>query len=195
MATADYTLIILAGGRGNRMGGADKGLLDIDGTTLVTRLHRLLSAGRTRVSANRHEDQYRGLGFEPVADLRPGFSGPLAGIEAAIRDHNDNIVVIVPCDMPCVPDDLPRRLMDGMQTPDTIAIAHDGERAQVLCMAFSPRHWQHSLQDYLDKGRASVHGWLDDKPVALVHFDDPPAFRNINDPAALAVLRQELTLR
>lgn len=191
-STIDYTLIILAGGLGRRMGGADKGLLDIDGLTLVTRLHQLLSAGRTRVSANRHQDEYRALGFEPVTDLRPGFTGPLAGVEAAIRDHDDKLVVVVPCDMPAVPADLPQRLMGVMDTEDTIAVAHDGERRQVLCMAFSPRHWREDLQDYLDRGGASVHGWLDNKPVAICQFDDPLAFRNINDPETLAALRREM---
>ena len=84
----DYTLIILAGGQGQRMGGADKGLVEVDGKPLVAHLLDNLLPRPTRIviSANRNADRYQAWADQVVADRRDGFLGPLAGLEAALGE-------------------------------------------------------------------------------------------------------------
>lgn len=186
--TVPYTLILLCGGRGSRLGGVDKGLLPAADGTLAEQLLQRLSPAQAIISANRNLGSYRQLGHAVVTDLRPGFQGPLAGIESALQwlcdaqrcaSVQDSPVVIVATDMPQLPADLALRLLAQL-TPDRIVIAHDGARTQPLCMALYPQHWLASLTQWLDQGGRSVTGWLADKPLMQVVFKDPSAFCNIN---------------
>jgi molybdenum cofactor guanylyltransferase len=187
-----FTLIVLCGGQGSRLGGADKGLLRIDGQQFAQRLIERL-AERTEVfdgkasvliSANRHREQYEALGYPVIPDLRDGFQGPLAGLEACLQHVNAGPVLIVPADMPDLPADLPQRLL-GRLTTQSIVIAHDGEQAQPLCMAMYQHIWLESLTRWLDSGGRSVHRWLSDKPVRYEHFSDASEFSNINEKSDL----------
>jgi molybdenum cofactor guanylyltransferase len=182
--SAEWQLLILAGGEGRRLGGVDKGLMPVNGMAAVQHLRDRWQPRHQRVSANRHGDDYRALGLEPVADYRPGFIGPLAGLEALLAVALDMPAVIVPCDMPWLPDSLPAQLLALLQ-PDTLVVAHDSERLQPLCMALWPTRWREDLSAYLDHGGRSVQGWLDNKPVTLCRFDDARPFRNINTPEDL----------
>lgn len=189
MLPSDWQLLILAGGRGERMGGADKGLLVFQGQPLVCHLRDRFAPPRLRISANRHGEDYAGLGLITVPDRRDRFCGPLAGLEsllAAVAEADDGSAMapalVVPCDMPWLPADLPMRLLAALSSEDTIAVAHDGERLQPLCLALHPARWRDDLAHYLDQGRRSAFGWLDDKPLQICHWDDPAAFRNLNTP-------------
>ncbi len=186
---SDWQLLILAGGRGERMGGVDKGLLAFQGRPLVCHLRDRFAPPRLRISANRHDEDYARLGLGTVPDHRDSFCGPLAGLEsllAATMAADDGAAtvpaVLIPCDMPWLPADLPARLLAALSGEDTIAVAHDGERLQPLCMALHPARWRDDLGRYLDQGRRSVFGWLDDKPLQVCTWDDPAAFRNLNTP-------------
>jgi molybdenum cofactor guanylyltransferase len=178
-----WTLIILAGGRGLRAGGIDKGWRDWQGTSMIA--HLLARFGQLGapiiVSANRHLDAYRELDVTVVTDLRPDFPGPLAGIEAALAISNTPCQVILPCDMPLLPADLPLRLMQARQQDRDISIAHDGVRQQHLCMALNGAHWQTDISRYLDSGGRSLHGWLQNKPVRVLDSAvDAACFANLN---------------
>ncbi len=75
--------VILAGGRGERLGGANKALLEIGGRPLIDRLRNivaghaplLLAIGRTPFAVD---------GMTPIADLDADYAGPLAGVAAAV---------------------------------------------------------------------------------------------------------------
>jgi molybdenum cofactor guanylyltransferase len=206
-----YTLIVLCGGEGSRMSGNDKGLLRLHGQTFVRTLTQGLGGlsnepwrPRSIISANRNLSAYESLGYPVVKDIRPGFNGPLAGLEAGLANivNTDNIrykssnsqlpqwdllpVVVVPCDMPRLPADLPRRLLAALDRVQTIAVAQtrkpDGMDIHPLCLAFHARVWQHDLKTFLDQGQRRVQGWLADKPLVCVEFDDTEAFINVNQP-------------
>lgn len=187
-----YTLIVLCGGQGSRLGGADKGLLRIDGQQfaqrLINRIAGPIDSSNRRpavlISANRHREQYEALGYPVIPDLRSGFQGPLAGIEACLQCVTDGPVVIVPADMPDLPADLACRLLAPL-TLQSIVIAHDGEQLQPLCMAMYPQQWHESLTTWLDHGGRGVHRWLSDKPVLQAHFLDASEFSNINEKSDL----------
>ena len=179
-----YSLIILAGGAGNRMQGADKGLLSLDGQPLVAHLlARFARHGDALISANRNEEVYRQLGARVCADRHGGFQGPLAGIDACLPHAAHRQCLIVPCDMPWLPEKLPSALLAARHTDRDIAVLHDGERLQPLCMYLDRDIWRDDLVAYLESGQRSVHGWLAEKPVKEVILPaSADAFRNLNTP-------------
>lgn len=179
----DWTLVILAGGRGLRAGGVDKGWVNWRGNAMI---HHLLQqfgkqCPRVIVSANRNLEAYRALGVTVVTDQRADFAGPLAGLEAALAVVETECQVILPCDMPLLPADLPQRLMRARHDDADISVAHDGVRRQHLCMALNGKYWRENLSTWLDQGGRSVHGWLADKPLCpVICADDSSAFANLN---------------
>jgi molybdenum cofactor guanylyltransferase len=179
----NWSLIILAGGRGLRAGGIDKGWADWQGTPMIRHLLQRFGRNCPRiiVSANRHLDEYRALGVTVATDLRADFPGPLAGIEAALAATDMPRQVILPCDMPLLPEDLPARLLAALHSEQDISVAHDGSRQQHLCLALSGRYWQTNLSEWLNEGGRSVHGWLQDKPLQRVNCaEQAGAFINLN---------------
>lgn len=218
-----YTLIVLCGGEGRRMSGSDKGLLTFYGyghgygQTFVSTLTQGLGClsnepwrPRSIISANRNLPMYESLGYPVVKDIRPGFNGPLAGLEAGLaeivrtgdmqlKNNNNQLhqpdllpVVVVPCDMPHLPADLPHKLLAALSSVQSIAVARtrkaDGADLHPLCMAFYAGVWQQDLSNYLDGGQRRVQSWLTDKPLVEVEFDDAEAFVNVNQPATYSSL-------
>ena len=106
------TGIILAGGRGSRMGGVDKGLQLFNGTTLIQHaIHRLQpQVGQLLINANRHLEMYQALGLPVLADDLADFAGPLAGFLVGLTHCQTPYLVTAPCDTPCFPTDLVDRL-------------------------------------------------------------------------------------
>ena len=182
-----YTALILAGGQGTRMGGRDKGWVLWQGKPLIEHvLSRIqaqtLTPSEVLISANRSVPDYALTGAQVVRDERPGFAGPLAGVEAGLLHAKSAWVLVVPCDMPCVPLDLAQRLFNSAlncgqgQHPWMVAV--DGQ-PQPLCLAI-PKARLSSLQAYLDAGGSRVKAWLDQQGVQIIAFKDALAFANIN---------------
>lgn len=174
----DYTLIILAGGQGRRMGGADKGLVAVDGKPLVAHLITHLSPHPARIiiSANRNQDRYKRWGNQVVGDHREGFMGPLAGLEAALGEAH-GLCLCLPCDLLAPPAAMIRDLL-AAASAEHICVAHDPLRRQPLCLALYVEPWKASLRDYLDAGKRSAHGWLDQVSVHPVAVATP--LQNLN---------------
>jgi molybdenum cofactor guanylyltransferase len=182
------TGLVLAGGRGSRLGGVDKGLQPWQGEPLAARALRRLApqVSALMVSANRHLEDYARLGV-PVWPDPPewtGHQGPLAGMLAGLRHVTTPWMVTVPCDCPSFPADLVARLL-----------AQVGDHA--LCLARSPagpepafclmrREVEASLADSLARGERSIERWARGLPRSEAQFDDAGAFFNINTPDDLA---------
>jgi len=186
LATSQITGLILAGGRGMRMGAADKGLQQLHGEPLVAHAIRRLQAqvGPLAISANRNPEQYARFGLPLWADLEPDFPGPLAGLQAALTHCQTPWLLAVPCDSPFLPLDLAARLSQGL-TPATphAAIAVSGDPAQprrhpVFCLLHTSLLPQ--LTHYLQAGERKMDRWFASVPAAEVCFADEQAFRNIN---------------
>ena len=184
---APIDLIILAGGAGSRMGGLDKGLIDLDGRPAVQHLlDRFLADGdQLIVSANRHHARYRGLGARVIADPVPG-QGPLAGLLAALDGCQHDWQLVLPCDMPWLPAALKEALLASAR-PDGVSVLHDGSRMQSLCLSFSASQQRESLSAYLASGQRSAHGWLSEVSARPCHVnaDQDRAFINLNTPGDL----------
>ena len=185
------TGVVLAGGRGRRMGGGDKGLMCWRGRPLVSyALAALEGVAETRlINANRNLGDYAAFGFPVVADAKKNFDGPLAGLLSAMRAAATPYVLSIPCDVPLMNSVLLRRLTVHLATADAVvAVAQNGERLQPLLMLVETR-LADDLQTFLDSGERKVEHWIRRHRWISVDFSDIPlALANINTPEDLARL-------
>jgi molybdopterin-guanine dinucleotide biosynthesis protein A len=182
------TGVILAGGEGRRMGGADKGLQLLDGRPLALRVLERLQpqVGQVLISANRNLQRYREFGCPVLADLTPGHAGPLAGLQAAMAGVTTPLLLAVPCDSPRLPADLASRLQDALDaTRADLAVPRAGDRAhRAFCLA--RRELLPRLEAFLAGGGRKLGLWYASVHAVEVDFDDQAdAFDNINSFAEL----------
>jgi molybdopterin-guanine dinucleotide biosynthesis protein A len=185
------TGLVLAGGRGQRMGGVDKGLLTWQGRPLVLHaLERLRpQVAHVAVSANRHLSQYEALGVAVWPDRVPGYPGPLAGWQAALQAMPTPWLASVPCDTPTLPLDTVTRLATAAAAqgaPAAYAVAGGRAHPVVSLLHASLRP---ALDRALDEHRLRVLDWLDGVQAVAVPFDAPgdaTAFANLNRPEDLS---------
>ena len=182
------TGMVLAGGRGSRMGGVDKGLVELRGHLMIEWVVERLAPQVTQVfiNVNRSNDQYAELGYPIIADATADFRGPLAGIAAVLASADTPWIATVPCDSPLVTPDLVDRLKGQVLARGArVAVAHDGNRLQPVFMLL------HSdlltdLEIYLESGARKIDCWLERHSFEIVDFsDNPEMFMNANTPADL----------
>jgi molybdopterin-guanine dinucleotide biosynthesis protein A len=183
MNRTPITGVILAGGLGRRMGGADKGLLELRGRPLAAWVAERLApqVDELLINANRNGEHYAALGHRVVGDRFPGFAGPLAGLHAALEAAAHPLVVSAPCDSPFLPADLVLRLFSGLAaTGADVAVALTGGRPQpAFCLC--KRDLLPHLAGFLASGERRMAGWYATLKVVEVAFDDEAeAFANIN---------------
>ncbi len=96
------SILLLAGGRGQRMGGQDKGLLQWHGQPLIAHLQRLARplTDDLIISCNRNHERYAAYADQLVSDDSADFPGPLAGIRAGLFAARHGYLLILPCDVP-----------------------------------------------------------------------------------------------
>ncbi len=188
--------IILAGGQGERFGGADKGLLLLNEKPLAGHVATRLTpqVSHLIISANRNHDQYRALGYNVVADEQGPYLGPLAGIAAALATITTELALVVPCDTPFLPHNLCQRLYTALKKNQTdIAIAHDGQQLQHMCVLIQ-RTLLSSLNQGLKVGHLKVHTWMVQQRHCIVDFSDQgDAFININNSQELTNAENKIT--
>ena len=153
--------VILCGGRGQRMGGSDKGLVELQGKPLVEYAIELLrpQVGEVMINANRNQEAYTRYGLEVISDIEGGFLGPLAGMASAMRATKMELVVAIPCDSPLLPADLVQRLYQSwFEHSADIAVASSGDRLQPV-FSLLRANLLPSLLDYLGKGERRIDRW------------------------------------
>jgi molybdopterin-guanine dinucleotide biosynthesis protein A len=192
----NITGLILAGGLGRRMGGVDKGLVQLKGRAMVehvaTRLQPQVSA--ILINANRNADQYAAFGFPVIGDTLDGFLGPLAGVASGMAAASSQYIVTAPCDSPLIPLDLVDRLAGALAGEQAdIAVAHDGERTHPVFLLLR-RDLLPDLAGYLGAGGRKIDAWFEHLRVANAFFhDEPEAFINVNCAADCAALEAQLS--
>lgn len=191
----EITGVILAGGRGSRMGGEDKGLVLLNGRAMVEHVVERLrpQVGSLLISANRNRERYEALGYRVVVDSLPDYQGPLAGMASVLQIATTPYVVTVPCDSPLIGDDLVARLARALVTDSAdIAVAHDGARAHPVFLLLK-RSLLPSLLGFLQAGERKIDRWFGRHRVASADFSDSPeAFINVNDPDEHRAVEQRL---
>jgi molybdenum cofactor guanylyltransferase len=190
------TGVILAGGRGRRMGGLDKGLIELDGRPLIEWVMAALApqVGELMISANRNQEIYKRYRLEVVTDTTPGYQGPLAGMLSTMEAARTDWILTVPCDGPFLAPDLVRRLTDAMiEDKADVAAAAVGGRLQPV-YTLQPVALAPALLRYLSAGGRKVEEWLRRQRLAEADFDDQPMrFANLNSPEDAARIADVLT--
>ena len=191
------TAVILAGGRGSRMGGVDKGLQNFNGVPLA--LHTLMrlgpQVGDVIINANRNLAAYESFGVPVWPDITSmgDYAGPLAGFMTGLERCETPYLLTIPCDTPLFPHDLVTRMADAFEANDAdFAVAsapEDGQiKAQpVFCLMGT--HMLESLMAFTHSGGRKIDAWTAQHKVVHVPFnlpsDDAYAFVNANTLAEL----------
>jgi molybdopterin-guanine dinucleotide biosynthesis protein A len=199
LPAVSITGLVLAGGRGQRMGGVDKGLQMLHGKPLAAHVLARLApqAGVLAISANRNREVYAALGApwhaSVLADTLPDFPGPLAGLLAGLRAARTEWLLTAPCDSPWLPADLAERLGSAAlaQHADIVtATTTNAEGVVSLHPVFAlvRTALADDLAAFLDAGERKVRAWYARHTAAEVAFADERAFYNINSLQELAEL-------
>ncbi len=192
------TGVILAGGRAQRFGVEDKGLVAVEGRPMVGYVIDALrpQVGPVLINANRNAERYAEFGFPIVPDMSCDVFGPLVGMASALQAVNTEYLLTVPCDSPLLPAGLVQSLYVRLiQEGAEISVAHDGERIQPL-FALLSRALLPSLLDYLENGGRKIDTWYGQRRVAVTDFSAlPQAFLNVNTASNLAELQRLLRKR
>jgi molybdopterin-guanine dinucleotide biosynthesis protein A len=187
----DITAVILAGGRGRRMEGADKGLLTVQGRPLIRYVIDAVQpqVGTVIISANRHEAQYAVWGFPVLSDHDGDFAGPLAGIARVLGALTTPYLLVVPCDMPFLPAQLVEGLAKALLADNAqAAVVRAAGYLQPLCVLLR-REVEQDLHRFRASDGAKVQQWLRRLRHVVVDFpEQSSAFCNINTPADLAAI-------
>ena len=182
-ARAEVTGIVLAGGQGRRMGGVDKGWVELAGEPMIAHVLRRLApqVDGILINANQNLDRYRALGHPVVADSVGGFAGPLAGLHAGLTHATRALVVTVPCDSPFLAPDLVARLHAALVSNDAqLAVAKTFDQPHPV-FALVRRDVLPGLASFLEGGGRKIDAWYAALAVVEVPVDDEAdAFRNIN---------------
>lgn len=187
ISPTDITGSLLAGGRGNRMGGADKGLQPFRGRPLVEwTLERLRpQVGQILISANRNLERYGEYGVPVVQDELPDYPGPLAGLLAAMSFAETSWIATSPCDSPYVPEHMVGHLAQALEESGALlAAVRTPDGPQPVFMLCNVK-LKDCLRDYLLSGGRRLQGWLGDQGAVWVDFPESRAFANFNTLADL----------
>jgi molybdopterin-guanine dinucleotide biosynthesis protein A len=186
---SSVTGLILAGGKGSRMGGVDKGLQTFRGKRLIDHVYERLApqVGGVVINANQNQDAYRTFGVRVVSDAIGGFAGPLAGFHAGLSVSKRPFLASVPCDSPFLPEDLIARLYARIdETGAELAVAKTGDQPHPVFSLMRRGVLDH-LSDFLKEGGRKIDAWYASLNVVEVAFDDEAeAFSNINTLEELA---------
>ena len=203
--TQNITGLVLAGGRGSRMGGVDKGLQNFRGLPLA--LHTLMrlqmQVGATLVNANRNLAAYESFGAPVWPDASNDYAGPLAGFLTGLEHCETPWLLTVPCDTPLFPLDLATRLAqaaDAQQADIAMAAAPEDDGSGQTTVRTQPVfcllrvELLESLVRFTQAGGRKIDAWTAQHPCAVVPFDqpgdDPKAFFDANTLAELQALER-----
>jgi len=197
ISAEQITGLILAGGRAQRMGGIDKGLIPFHHKPLIestiTRLKPQVSS--ILINANRNITKYAAYGYPVIMDKTPDFSGPLAGFSVGLKACVTPYLLTAPCDSPLLPIDLASQLANEMERGDYQLVYASSKEADgktwaqpVFCLMRT--NLQESLALFLQKGDLKIDRWFKELRSSTLVFNDAQAFANINTPQELKALEE-----
>lgn len=194
--------VILAGGQSRRMGGGDKGLLQLGGQPILGHVIDRLEPQVVEIALNANGDSTRfaGFGLQVIADSIDGFAGPLAGVLAGMdwaAAHGHSHIITAAADTPFFPCDLvPRLILAAENAPIALAATPDPERGKSRHPTFGiwPVELRDDLRAALADGLRKVVQWTDRHGTGMAMFEvetfDP--FFNVNTPEDLATASELL---
>ena len=186
--------VILAGGLATRMGGGDKGLRELGGRTVLSRVIDRLSPQVAGLALNANGDarRFAEYGLPVIPDSIEGHAGPLAGVLAGLdwaAGQGAETIVTAAADTPFFPGDLVPRLIlatEGMEHPLALAASPEGRHPT---FGLWPVALRDDLRAALQAGLRKVVLWTDRHGGRLAKFPggDPDPFFNVNTPEDLAL--------
>lgn len=178
------TGLVLAGGAGRRMGGADKAWLAFEGRPLIRHaLYRLEGiVSEILISANRHLDRYAALGYPVLPDPEDGFPGPLTGLLEGLRRARQPWLLALPVDCPRLPVDIASRLWAARENADVVVGADSNGLQPLICLCRTG--CADRLADYLASGGRRAQDWFRDLPWRALPLTDAECL-NCNRPEDL----------
>ncbi|WP_287028262.1 molybdenum cofactor guanylyltransferase MobA [Pseudomonas sp. UBA6310] len=186
MPPVPCSVLLLSGGRGQRMGGRDKGLIDWRGRPLIAWLHALVRplTDDLIISCNRNAERYGRYADRLVSDDSPDFPGPLAGIRAGLQAARHDHLLVLPCDAPL----LDRELLDALlaQAGEHPVMLHRGGYWEPLFAVLPTRLKEVVEQAWLAGERSPQRIFRQRSPVAVECAIDDPRLANLNSPELLA---------
>jgi len=195
ISSKDITGLILAGGRAQRMGGIDKGLIPFHGKPLIESTIAKLKPQTQSIiiNANRNITKYAGYGYPVIMDETPDFSGPLAGFSVGLKACKTRYLLTSPCDSPLLPNNLAELLSAEMEHGDFELVYASSKEADgkvwaqpVFCLMRA--NLLESLANFLLKGDLKIDRWFKELRSSTVVFEDPLVFANVNTPEELKSL-------
>jgi molybdopterin-guanine dinucleotide biosynthesis protein A len=195
ISSEQITGLILAGGRAQRMGGIDKGLIPFHQKPLIeTTIQRLKTqVGFILINANRNITKYATYGYPVIMDETPDFSGPLAGFLMGLKSCKTPYLLTTPCDSPLFPEDLGTKLAIELERNNLDLVYASSKETDgkvwaqpVFCLMRA--NLQDSLKSFLSKGDLKIDRWFKELKSGTVIFDDAQAFANANTPEELQSL-------
>ena len=192
IAAGDITGLILAGGRAQRMGGIDKGLIPfLEKPLIASAIGRLQNqVGPILINANRNITKYATYGYPVILDETPDFSGPLAGFSAGLKACKTPYMLTSPCDSPLLPLNLASQLANEMERANLQLVYASSQEADgkvwsqpVFCLMRADL--LESLERFLQKGDLKIDRWFNELCSGTVIFNDANAFANVNTPEEL----------
>ena len=187
--------LVLAGGQSRRMGGRDKSLLLLRGTSLLERVIERLRVQVDALVLNTNGDpkRFEKFGLPVVPDSVPDFSGPLAGVLAGLdwaAAHRQDcpFIVSVATDAPFFPADLVSRLFEILESKGAdMACAASGGRSHPVFGLWPVRLRDDLRHAVLEEGVRKVDQWTARYGLATAVFSDRPIdpFFNTNRPEDL----------
>ncbi|MGA7799451.1 MAG: molybdenum cofactor guanylyltransferase MobA [Gammaproteobacteria bacterium] len=191
------TAVVLAGGRALRMGGQDKGLIEVGGRPAIEYPIDAVSSqvGALLISANRNQASYRTYGVPVVGDSQSGFPGPLAGILSAMDAARTDYLLTLPCDALLLRPGFVSSMTDAFAAgAGNACLAWDGQRRQPM---FALLHCElaQSLRAFLGAGGRRALTWVESLQPTLADFSGRSEwFFNMNTPADRAWLERQLVI-
>lgn len=178
------SVLMLAGGRGQRMGGRDKGLIDWQGRPLIAHVHAVVRglSDDLIVSCNRNKQVYQRYAEQCVSDTEAGFPGPLAGVLAGLAVAQHGWVVVLACDAPRIDQMLVNDLRRAALTANSAAMVRQGGYWQPM-FSVLPRAILPLLEQAWHAGERSLQKALLGSPVAAVDCaEEDCRLNNFNSP-------------
>lgn len=195
--TGQVTGVVLAGGKARRMGGIDKGLIEINDRPMIEYVLDILKpqVHEILINANRNAAKYETFGYAVVSDQLEDFQGPLAGMATTMAQAKTEYICTCPCDGPLIAKDLVTRLYSSLTyngQDAKIAVAHDGNRMQPVYALLNCDLYE-SLMHYLKSGERKIDRWFMQHSCIEVDFSDKQdCFININTPEDKKTISQQL---
>lgn len=197
IATEQITGLILAGGRAQRMGGNDKGLISFRNKPLIEFAIQSLQAqvGQILINANRNITKYASYGYSVLMDETSDFSGPLAGFAIGLKHCKTPYLLTAPCDSPLLPHDLAHRLAVKLESEGLDLVYASTQEADgtiwaqpVFCLMRSNLGEQ--LKTFMDSDKLKIDRWFKELNSGTVIFDNVQAFVNVNTLEELLTLEK-----